>query len=407
MEENTEHLTKKPRSPLVLIIISILLALSTAGFATWAIILLNTNNVASEEAKPEVEAVDFGTYRIEKFDGEPYYIFQDDYSGEYNIQTLDLLEYFATSSLSAREALDQFKKNTVVSYNEYLNFCELWGLEPKFSNANQKYALVSDYFSGANSVSVELAEVNEEGHDVWLYYHAAKSGYVAGAMGYVIVVPVSRSINNTVLVSLYNETEYSLIKNPLVVDPIDDDIVVKKPVIYLYPEEETEVQVRLGFPENITVSYPNYGDGWNVIAQPGGELKDVDSGRSLYALYYEGEIAPNTSEMNEGFVVKGADTAEFLEEKLAILGLTEREAEEFIVYWLPVLQANKYNYIRFENYDFIDSQMPLLVSPTPDNVIRVWMAFKGLDVPIEVSGQELETPSRDGFTVVEWGGTEL
>ena len=33
MEENTEHLTKKPRSSLVLIIISILLALSTAGQA--------------------------------------------------------------------------------------------------------------------------------------------------------------------------------------------------------------------------------------------------------------------------------------------------------------------------------------------------------------------------------------
>ena len=35
------------------------------------------------------------------------------------------------------------------------------------------------------------------------------------------------------------------------------------------------------------------------------------------------------------------------EEKLAILGLNEREAEEFIIYWLPKLESNKYNYIRF------------------------------------------------------------
>ena len=405
MEENTEHPQKKPRSSLVLIIISILLALSTVGFATWAIILLNTNNSTPEEVQPEVEAVDFGGYRIEKFDGEPYYIFQKDYSGDYDIQTLDLLDYVATSPMGAREVLDKFKKNTVVSYNEYLNFCELWGIEQKYNNANQKYALVADYYSGANSLSVELAEAKEENNDVWLYYHAAKSGYVAGAMGYVITVPVSRTINSAVLVPLYSEEEYSLVKDPVVLDPTD--VVVKKPIIYLYPEEEAEVQVKLGFPEDVTVSYPNYGDGWNVIAQPTGELKDIKTGRSLYALYYEGEIKTSSREMNEGFIVKGAEAAEFLEEKLTILGLNEREAEEFIVYWLPVLQANEYNFIRFEDAVFIDTQMPLAVSPTPESVIRVWMAFKGIEALIDTKEQELKTPSRNGFTVVEWGGTEI
>ena len=35
------------------------------------------------------------------------------------------------------------------------------------------------------------------------------------------------------------------------------------------------------------------------------------------------------------------------------------------------------------------------------------MTFKGLENPIEVEEQKLYTPERKGFTVVEWGGTEI
>ena len=109
----------------------------------------------------------------------------------------------------------------------------------------------------------------------------------------------------------------------------------------------------------------------------------------------------------DGFVIKGSDTANFLEEKLAILGLTAREAEEFIIYWLPVLEQNSYNYIRFETAAEINSYMPLEVTPRPDTTIRVIMNYKPLNNPIVVSEQQLTTPTRSGFTVVEWGGTEI
>ena len=35
------------------------------------------------------------------------------------------------------------------------------------------------------------------------------------------------------------------------------------------------------------------------------------------------------------------------------------------------------------------------------------MTFRGLENPIEVEEQKLDTPERVGFTVVEWGGTEI
>ena len=186
--------------------------------------------------------------------------------------------------------------------------------------------------------------------------------------------------------------------------PIELDF--KKPIIYLYPQQETEVTVKVGNPQNLTHTYPKYENEWKVLAKPNGDLKDLKTGRNLYALYWEG-INTVESNMNEGFIVKGEDTIKFLEEKLEILGLNEREAEEFIVYWLPKLESNKYNFIRFQTEEEINNNMPLEITPKPDTVIRILMEFKGIEEPIQIQEQKLSTPQREGFTVVEWGGTEI
>lgn len=180
-----------------------------------------------------------------------------------------------------------------------------------------------------------------------------------------------------------------------------------KPIIYLYPTEEEKVSVKLSYDDMITVSYPKYTNGWNVLAKEDGTLIDLSTNKNLYSLYYECNNKINFKVENDGFIVKGENISKFLEEKLDILGLTEREAEEFIIYWLPKLEANKYNYIRFATLDEINANMPLEINPNPDTTIRVLMTFKGLDNPIEVKEQELITPERKGFVAVEWGGTEI
>lgn len=180
-----------------------------------------------------------------------------------------------------------------------------------------------------------------------------------------------------------------------------------KPIIYLYPTKTTEVSVKVGNPQNFTHTYPKYNDGWQVVAQPNGDLTDVKTGRSLYALYWEGEFKTSQPPL-EGFIVKGQDTIPFLEEKLAILGLSEREANEMIIYWLPQLENNAYNFIRFQSLEEQNARMPLIIEPKPDTLIRVMMEFDDLDKPIEVTEQILPpTPTRNGFTVVEWGGREV
>ncbi len=180
---------------------------------------------------------------------------------------------------------------------------------------------------------------------------------------------------------------------------------VMKPLIYLYPEAESEVNVKLGHPEKLSYSYPKYENGWIVNTKPNGDL--TYNNRSYYGLYWEGKNAP-TFNTNEGFVVNGRDTITFLEEKLAILGLNEREANEFIIYWLPKLENNPYNYIVFASMEMQNEYMPLEISPKPNTLIRVLMGFKKLDKQIEIKEQVLApTPIRTGFTAVEWGGTEI
>ena len=184
--------------------------------------------------------------------------------------------------------------------------------------------------------------------------------------------------------------------------------VFYKPIIYLYPEEITNVTVELGYPKNTTHTYPKYQGPWQVQAEPNGDLTDLKNGRHYYALYWEGKNTISSAAPTEGFVVKGSDTISFLEEKLAELGLTEREAEEFIIYWLPKLENAPYNFIRFQTLSEQNKNMPLKITPAPKTLIRVMMEYDNLTGPIKVAKQKLpKTPKRTGFTVVEWGGTKL
>ncbi len=183
-----------------------------------------------------------------------------------------------------------------------------------------------------------------------------------------------------------------------------DPNVAYKPVIYLYPEEETEVSVKLHLDGELTCTYPAYCSGWKVTALPDGTLKDAN-GQTYNYLYWEGETNAQW-DMSQGFCVKGTDTAAFLEEALDKLGLTRREANEFIVFWLPMMENNPYNIIAFQAECYTEAAQ-LEVIPAQDTLIRVFMTWKASNEFVELQEQKLNAPDRAGFTVVEWGGTEI
>lgn len=213
------------------------------------------------------------------------------------------------------------------------------------------------------------------------------------------------------VICTYENTYYDKVNHKVEVDfltvqPSDFEIdpnACYKPVIYLYPEEETDVSVELLLDGRLTCTYPSYQGGWKVTAAPDGTLTDAN-GQTYSYLYWEGETNARW-DMSKGFCVKGEDTAAFLEAALAKLGLNRREANEFIVYWLPLMERNPYNVISFQTDAYTDAAR-LNVSPAPDTVIRVFMTWQASDVEVEIEAQELAAPERAGFTVVEWGGTD-
>lgn len=182
---------------------------------------------------------------------------------------------------------------------------------------------------------------------------------------------------------------------------------VKAPIIYLYPEQEQEVNVELDLNGELKTTYPRYENGWNVIATPEGTLTDT-KGRDYDYLFWEADLDLDP-DFSKGFCVAGDDTEEFLEYALAELGLNDSEANTFIMFWLPQMQGNTYNVISFQTEEYEKASV-LNVYPIPDSEIRVFMTYYSLPYKISIEPQDFESLGniqRTGFTLVEWGGTEV
>lgn len=180
-----------------------------------------------------------------------------------------------------------------------------------------------------------------------------------------------------------------------------------KPVIYLYPQEDnTDVSLVLDYNGAFTQLDPafNIDSGWRVTANTDGTITLGD--KSYEYLYWEG--IPNVSyDFYSGFCIKGEDTEAFLDEKLTSLGLNDSEKQAFIEYWLPQMKDNPYNVVAFQTRTYTDNAR-FLMAPTPDTLIRVFMAWYPSDRYINIHEQLLDrAPERNGFTVVEWGGNKV
>ena len=378
----------------------ILLVISLALISIIAFLILHNNRINLKN--DNLISTNSKDYKEVSIDGKILYqkLNNNTWKGQYH-----------QDNFYTENRIDNIMK--VVSYKGYSETVS--SINTKISDKIKKYYLNKDcnyiilgYATGHSLCKIELIDCFEESNKIIIYGDKKTNGFMASGSGFFIAIPTNLPVGTEIEYrecytssQINNLKKYDTPYNPSEIG-IDD-----KPIIYLYPTDETEISVKLLKDNNLTCSYPKYQDKWNVLAQPNGNLKDLNTNRELYSLYYESKNEIEFKIENDGFIVKREDTIKFLEEKLAILGLTEREAEEFIIYWLPKLESNNYNYIRFATLDEINTNMPLEINPNPDTIIRILMTFKGLDNPINVQEQKLSTPERNGFVAVEWGGTEI
>ncbi len=176
-----------------------------------------------------------------------------------------------------------------------------------------------------------------------------------------------------------------------------------KPVIYLYPEKTTQVSVKVAPQGGFTYTEPAYNNGWDVLANPEGVLKEIKSGKTYPYLFWEGKGGIYTAP-TKGFVVAGDKVSALLSEKLTMHGLNQKEIADFKEFWLPRMQGAPYYFVTFLGNVEMNRIAPLTISPKPDTVIRILMDYTPLQQPMKVEGYTVKTPERKGFTVVEWGG---
>lgn len=178
---------------------------------------------------------------------------------------------------------------------------------------------------------------------------------------------------------------------------------IAKPILYLYPEEKTTVKISFEHPEFLETTYPKFVHEWVVEAYPNGDLYD-QNGKYYYALYWD-EKKTHLVDFQEGFYVEKENAISFLEEKLDEIGLNPKEKNEFIMYWLPILEKNEKNLVYFELTEERESVNRIHISPKPDSLLRLVIHVKKVDKKTKIKKQKLTHFEREGFTVVEWGGT--
>lgn len=179
-----------------------------------------------------------------------------------------------------------------------------------------------------------------------------------------------------------------------------------KPIIYLYPEQETDITVKVipttGY---LTFTYPEYNDIWEVSSNSTGEIKDK-SGNSYEYLWWESK-SEYVPDMTSGFVVKYDNLDIFFNLILTKAGFNQKEINDFKEYWVPTMtnEYTPYFKISFLQNEEVNNIADLLISPSPDTEIRMFMIYDRLFEKESTPTQRILNTEREGFTVTEWGGT--
>ena len=178
---------------------------------------------------------------------------------------------------------------------------------------------------------------------------------------------------------------------------------ISKPILYFYPTKEENIKVTFDDPTVLETTYPKYNNGWEVNAKTDGSLYDKN-GKYYYALYWD-EKKIHTVDFKEGFYVTKNNAIDFLEEKLELIGLNDKEKNEFIMYWLPILEKNKKSLVYFELTDERNTYSKINITPKPDSMLRLVIHIKKVNKKVNIKEQKLTHFDRKGFSAVEWGGT--
>ncbi len=178
------------------------------------------------------------------------------------------------------------------------------------------------------------------------------------------------------------------------------NIMVLKPNIYLYPEETIELDVDIVFPSGgrVTQSVPDYNDGWHITVEPSGIIDG-----QFECLFYE-SLQPDYGQYAAGWVVIREQLEGFFRNNMGQTGFNQKEIDDFIEYWIPILTEYPYYAIYPQYRGELEEMVKLEFSAQPESLIRLIYSVRGLeDNNLNIQEPVIPPFTRDGFTVTEWG----
>jgi hypothetical protein len=322
-----------------------------------------------------------------------------------NIESLDVLK-----GEDATLSFNELGKNGVILIRtkdiSEADLKNLYNLYPYTTelNLNQKIKKVSGSITDCENIPLS---------DILVQNVNSKKSVFTDSLG-KFTIKVSKSDILSFTNPSYQSQRIQYLKQKKIVvslkaNPISDKIMVKKPVIYLYPKEKTDIELKINFEGKLLTTFPKLDKSWKVTAYENGQILDKKTNRFYNSLFWDGEISFPVShyQYKTGFVIEKEKLTSFLIEKLEFMGLNTVETNDFIQYWLPILEQNNYTFIHFlvnEDYNVFSTND---VNPKPDTSIRIFMEFFGVDEKLSIQPQKLPSTIRTGFTLVEWGGSDV
>ncbi|MBV7272739.1 leucine-rich repeat domain-containing protein [Clostridium sp. PL3] len=180
-----------------------------------------------------------------------------------------------------------------------------------------------------------------------------------------------------------------------------DEMLVKKPNIYLYPEKTEELLVQVTPKGKITKSIPEYNGGWKVTVDPSGKIDNTYD-----FLFYEASINHQFT-LDKGWIVNKGSFNEEMNSILTSIGLNSKEKADFIEYWSKELNWKTDRYAAYYiDPKEINEAIKLNLSKEPTSILRVYFYFVPLkdNENLQIKKPEIKEFERNGFTVIEWGG---
>ncbi len=188
---------------------------------------------------------------------------------------------------------------------------------------------------------------------------------------------------------------------PMINEKDTSTVIERKPNIYIYPAEEINIEVKISFPNvgEIIESIPNYNNGWLVNVKPGGLINNYYG-----YLFYECKV-PDLTQKIYGWIIAKDSLQSFFVKNMHSSGFNQKEINDFIEYWIPLLKDFTYYEIYPQYKTTLEKMSVLEFSIIPENIFRLQYLIKGRDDKnINLPAPQIENAKREGFYIMEWGG---